>query len=225
MSRYSIGIVHDGKRQLLEFGEFLSKEDLEVDLIDNTSSMFQHFEKRVPDLLMLPVDMNSTNGIDLCFQIKNESKTENTFVVLLGSKKEEFTQIAGLESGADDFLYDSIQERVLLSRIRALLKRKKSTLQLAGDKSFRIDYERFLIINNGVEIYFPKKEFDILSLLHTKPSKVFSREEIKNRIWENFEDVRGRTVDVHIKNIREKLGSKMIKTVKGVGYSLELKRG
>lgn len=223
MSRYSVGIVHNGKRQLLEFGEFLSKEDLEVNMIENTTSLYQQFEYKVPDLLMLPVEMDSTNGIDLCFQIKNETKTENAFVVLLGSKKEEFTQIAGLESGADDFLYETVQERVLLSRIKAILKRKKVNIQLSDNQSLMIDHERFLIIHKGEEIYLPKKEFDILSLLYSRPSKVFSREEIKNRIWENFEEVKGRTVDVHIKNIREKLGAEMIKTLKGVGYSLELK--
>lgn len=222
MNRYSIGIVHDGKRQLLEFAEYLSKADLEVKLIESLKSMYQYFEHSQPDLLMLPVQMKTSNGIDLCFQIKNESKTENIFIILFGNKKEEFTQIAGLESGADDFLHESIHDRLLLSRIKALLKRKQLSLKSNEYVKFRIDYERFLVVKNGVDIYLPKKEFEILSLLHSKPSKVFSREEIKNRIWDNFDEVRGRTVDVHIKNIREKLGSEMIKTLKGVGYSLEL---
>lgn len=222
MSRYSVGIVHNGKRQFLEFGEFLSKENLEVSLLENRISMYEQFEHKVPDLLVLPVEMNSTNGIDLCFKIKNESKTKDTFVILLGNKKEEFSQIAGLESGADDFLYESIQERVLLSRIKAILRRKKEVLQLSENSSLKIDYERFLIIKNGEEIYLPKKEFEILNLLYSRPSKVFSREDIRNKLWEQFDNVRSRTIDVHIKNIREKLGSDMIKTVKGVGYSLEL---
>ena len=127
-----------------------------------------------------------------------------------------------MDSGADDFVFQPVQQRVLLSRIKAILKRKKLSTADFKDQALVIDKERYLIIRNGVEFYLPKKEFEILSLLHTKPNKVFSREEIRNAIWDNFEKVRGRTVDVHIRKIREKIGDELISTVKGVGYRLEL---
>ncbi len=222
MHKYSIGIVHENNAQMAQFSEYLIGEGFNVIDIKSGSGLERVIGQSAPDILLLPIEMGSTNGIDLCYQLKNRSDTANVFVILLSDRKEEFTQIAGLESGADDFLYVTIQERVLLSRIKALLKRKKWKKADISDQTIVIDEERYLILKEGMEVYLPKKEFEILNLLYSKPNKVFSREEIKYKIWNNMEEVRGRTVDVHVRNIREKIGAQFIKTVKGVGYSLEM---
>ena len=172
--------------------------------------------------LLLPVELKNGNGIDLCHRLKQKEDAEDFFIILISKRKEDFSMIAGLDSGADDFVFHPVQKRVLLSRIKALLKRKKLKQLDWENQTLIIDRDRYLIIKEGTEFYLPKKEFEILSLLYSKPNKVFSREEIKNAIWDNFEKVRGRTVDVHIRKIREKIGDELISTVKGIGYRLEI---
>lgn len=214
-------MVHENKVEINAIADFLADENFEITKVSNGTELNKKLKVFRPDLLMLPVEMNNTNGIDLCHNLKSEKNTSNIFVMLLSSKREEFAQIAGLESGADDFLFHPVHKRVLLSRVKALLKRKQWDSIDIENQNFLIDEERYLIIRKGVEYYLPKKEFEILSLLYSKPNKVFSREEIKNALWENFEKVRARTVDVHIRKIREKVGEGLITTVKGVGYRLE----
>ena len=162
------------------------------------------------------------NEIEFCHYLKSEKATEDTFVVLLSNKKEEEKLISALEAGADDFIYEPVTHRVLFSRLKAILKRKKWSSNKDYHGEFVIDKDRYLIFRNGAEYILPKKEFQILSLLNSKPEKVFTRDEIKNTLWENFEKVRGRTIDVHIRKIREKIGEDIITTVKGVGYRLDV---
>lgn len=221
MRKDSLIVVHENKVEINAIADFLADENFEITKVSNGTELNKKLKVFRPDLLMLPVEMNNTNGIDLCHNLKSEKNTSNIFVMLLSSKREEFAQIAGLESGADDFLFHPVHKRVLLSRVKALLKRKQWDSIDIENQNFLIDEERYLIIRKGVEYYLPKKEFEILSLLYSKPNKVFSREEIKNALWENFEKVRARTVDVHIRKIREKVGEGLITTVKGVGYRLE----
>jgi two-component system alkaline phosphatase synthesis response regulator PhoP len=222
MAGSSLIVVHENRPEIIGLVDFLENQEYDVTSVSNGAELNQKLKLRKPDLLMLPVEMSATNGIDLCQSIKSEKTTSEIFVILLSNRKEEFAQIAGLDSGADDFLFQPVQERVLLSRIKALLKRKRWGAFDWKDHPLIIDEERYLIIRQGVEYYLPKKEFEILSLLYSKPNKVFSREEIKNAIWENFEKVRGRTVDVHIRKIREKVGEDLITTIKGVGYRLDI---
>lgn len=202
--------------------DFLMREGFTVFKLDQADKLELQIKDKKPDLLLLPVELRKGNGIDLCHQLKQSQAIGNAFVILFSKRKEEFSMIAALDSGADDFIYQPVQERVLLSRIKALLKRKKLILSDWKDQALVIDKDRYLIIRKGKEYYLPKKEFEILSLLYSKPNKVFSREEIKNAIWDNFDKVRGRTVDVHIRKIREKIGDELISTVKGVGYRLEI---
>lgn len=215
-------LVHENKQELIAIADYLSAEGFHITKAENSIGLNKKLENQKPDIMLLPVEMDAVNGVDLCHTIKSGNKTADIFIILLSNKKEEFTQVAGLESGADDFLFQPIHERVLLGRINALLKRKKWRSIDFTTNPLVIDNERYLIIKEGVEYYLPKKEFEILSLLYSKPNKVFSRDEIKNAIWENFEKVRGRTVDVHIRKIREKIGDNLIATIKGVGYRLDL---
>jgi len=218
MVKNSVLIVQEG-RDDKSLSEFLIREGFTVFQLDKTDKLELQLQDKKPDLILLPVELKNGNGIDLCHQLK-QSQENQSFIILISKRKEDFSLIAGLDSGADDFLFQPLQERVLLSRIKALLKRKRLSKADWDDQALVIDKDRYLIIKEGKEFYLPKKEFEILSLLYSKPNKVFSREEIKNAIWDNFEKVRGRTVDVHIRKIREKIGEELISTVKGVGYRL-----
>ncbi|MAY83655.1 MAG: DNA-binding response regulator [Flavobacteriales bacterium] len=220
MVKNSVLIVQES-RDDKSLSDLLISEGFTVFLLDKADKLELQLQDKKPDLILLPVDLKNGNGIDLCHQLK-QSEENKSFIILLSKRKEDFSLIAGLDSGADDFIVQPVQERVLLSRIKALLKRKKISEADWGDQALIIDKDRYLIIKQGKEFYLPKKEFEILSLLYSKPNKVFSREEIKNAIWDNFEKVRGRTVDVHIRKIREKIGDELISTVKGVGYRLEV---
>lgn len=217
----SVLIVQEENRES-SLSEFLIKEGFTVFKLDKADKIELQLQDKKPDLLLLPVELKEGNGIDLCHQLKQLEDATNLFIILISKKKEDFSLIAGLDSGADDFVFQPVQERVLVSRIRALLKRKRIYSSDWHDQALIIDKDRYLIIKKGKEYYLPKKEFEILSLLYSKPNKVFSREEIKNAIWDNFEMVRGRTVDVHIRKIREKIGDELISTIKGVGYRLEM---
>jgi len=222
MLKNNLLLVHENKQELIAIGDYLTLEGFQILKAENGNGLSKKLQNYKPDIILLPVEMNASNGIDLCQSIKATSKTSDIFIILLSNRKEEFTLIAGLESGADDFLFQPIHKRVLLGRVKALLKRKKCGNIDFESAPFIIDNERYLIIKEGVEFYLPKKEFEILSLLYSKPNKVFSRDEIKNSIWENFEKVRGRTVDVHIRKIREKIGQNLIATIKGVGYRMDI---
>jgi len=221
MKKNKLLIVHENKQDLLTLIDYLNQEGFQTEGLERLNGLKDFLKNSSPDLIMIPVDHNGTLEMDLCNFIKSKEKTAHTMVVFLSQKKEEYAMITALESGADDFLVQPIHERLFSSRIKALLRRKKKHDYYFINESIIIDRERYLIIKKGVEYYLPKKEFEILSLLFSKPNKVFSREEIKNAIWENFEKVRGRTVDVHIRKIREKIGEGLITTVKGVGYRLD----
>lgn len=222
MGKHSITLVQDQKQSFDTLATFLESENFLVNSVKGAEDLLENIKQRHTDLLLLPVELQNANGIDFCYNLKNSNEGKHIFVILISKRKEDFALIAGLESGADDFLFQPIQERVLLSRIKALLKRKKWSVIEEREQNLFIDYERYLVIAAGKEYYLPKKEFEILCLLNSRPTKVFSREEIKNAVWENFDKVRGRTVDVHIRKIREKIGESLITTVKGVGYRLEI---
>lgn len=222
MVKNNLLLVHENKQELIAIGDFLSLEGFQIVKAENGNGLSKRLENNKPDIILLPVEMTTSNGIDLCQSIKATSNTADIFIILLSNRKEEFSLVAGLESGADDFLFQPVHKRVLLGRVKALLKRKKLSSIHVENIPFIIDNERYLIIKEGMEFYLPKKEFEILSLLYSKPNKVFSRDEIKNAIWENFEKVRGRTVDVHIRKIREKIGENLIATIKGVGYRMDI---
>ena len=164
------------------------------------------------------------DGIETCRELKALPEIKDTVIAFLTARNEDYSQIAGFETGADDYITKPVKPRVLSSRIRALLKRVNPEIKLVEKMELgglKIDLERFVVVKNEVEITLPKKEFKLLALLATKPGKVFTREIILQQIWGEEVIVGDRTIDVHIRKIREKLGNDYIKTIKGIGYKLE----
>lgn len=167
--------------------------------------------------------MPEMDGIETCMQVREDENLKNTLVALLTARSEDYSQIAGFESGADDYITKPIKPRVLVSRIKALLRRKEvKTMTEKVSDELSIDIEKYVAIVKGEEKLLPKKEFELLALLFSKPGKVFTREVILNKVWGDDIVVGDRTIDVHIRKLREKIGDSYIKTVKGVGYKLKL---
>lgn len=218
-------LIVDDEQDVLEFLSYnLSKEGFEVFKAENGRSGVELAKRENPDIILLDVMMPEMDGIETCRTLREMPQFENTIIAFLTARTEDYSQIAGFETGADDYISKPIKPRVLISRLKALLRRydfkeAKSSILKAGN--IQIDRERYLIIFNGEEMAVPRKEFELLYLLVSKPGKVFKRDEILNEIWGRDIIVGDRTIDVHIRKLREKLGEDLIKTVKGIGYKFE----
>lgn len=223
--KYKILLVDDEK-DILEFlGYNLKKEGYKVLTARNGKDAITMAKSEKPHLIILDVMMPKMDGIETCSEIKSIPELSNTIVIFLTARGEDYSQIAGFDAGADDYITKPVKPKVLISRIKALLRRYKEPEKPVEEirlKNIVIDKERYLIIKDGKEITLPKKEFELLILLASKPTKVFTREEIFTRVWGNDVIVGDRTIDVHVRKIREKVGLKSIKTIKGVGYKIEL---
>jgi len=221
---YKILLVDDEK-DILEFlGYNLKKEGYQVFTARNGRDGITIARQENPHLIILDIMMPMMDGIETCNEIREVPELVNTIVVFLTARGEDYSQIAGFEAGADDYITKPVKPKVLVSRIKALLRRYKEPESSAGIielKDFTINKEKYLILKDDKELSLPKKEFELLLLLSSKPDKVFSREEIFARVWGNDVIVGDRTIDVHIRKIREKLSLTSIKTVKGVGYKYE----
>lgn len=222
--KYKILLVDD-EPDIIEFIQYnLKKEGYQVFSAMNGSDAIDLAEKNVPDLILLDVMLPEMDGIETCEEIRAIPSLKHTTIAFLTARKEDYSQIAGFEAGGDDYITKPIKPKVLLSRIKALLKRSKVTKDdekistLSND--IHVDRERFLVIKEGKEIILPKKEFELLNLLISRPGKVFTREEIFQTVWGDKVIVGDRTIDVHIRKLREKIGEGFIQTVKGVGYKL-----
>ena len=178
-------------------------------------------ESFLPDLILLDLMMPEMDGIEACFEIRKIPALKDCAIAFLTARNEDHSQIAGLEAGADDYITKPIKPRVLVSKVKALLRRSEQNandlLELAG---MTIDRERYVVVRNNEEIDLPKKEFELLALLAAAPGKVFTRDNILSNIWGSDVIVGDRTIDVHIRKLREKLGDDLIRTVKGVGYKI-----
>ena len=220
-------LLVDDEPDVLEFlGYNLRKEGYEVASCLNGEEAIQKATEIIPHLIILDVMMPGMDGIETCAEIRNITELQDSIVIFLTARGEDYSQIAGFEAGADDYLTKPIKPKILISRVKALLRRyKESTPNVADDqvkfKDFTIDKERYVVMKDNEEIIFPKKEFELLTLLTSKPNKVFSREEIFAKVWGSDVIVGDRTIDVHIRKIREKLRLDNIRTVKGVGYKFE----
>jgi len=217
----------DDEPDVLEFlGYNLRKEGYEVFSCLNGEEAVQRAAEIFPHLIILDVMMPGMDGIETCTEIRKIPELQDTIVIFLTARSEDYSQIAGFEAGADDYLTKPIKPKILLSRVKALLRRYKESAPNVTEnqvrfKDFTIDRDRYVVIKDKKEIIFPKKEFELLNLLTSKPNKVFSREEIFARVWGDDVIVGDRTIDVHIRKIREKLQFDNIRTVKGVGYKFE----
>lgn len=203
----------------------LKRGGYEVLTAENGEEAIKTARRYQPDLIILDIMMPVMDGIETCRQLRLLPGFEDTFVIFLTARNEEYSEVSGFDVGADDYIAKPIKPRVLLSRIQAILRRNK---QHAGDMAERIevndlviDREAYLVFRGTERISLPKKEFELLYLLASKPGKVYTREAILKSIWEESVVVTNRTIDVHIRKLREKIGNHYVTTVKGVGYKFE----
>ena len=222
---YTLLLVDD-EPDILEFLSYnLSKEGYTIHTCDNGADLVKKAKEVKPDLVLLDIMMPGKDGIEACQELRETKGFENVLVMFLTARGEDYSQIAGFDAGGDDYVAKPIKPKVLQKRIKALLKRVKKGEQgndIIEFEDFIIDSDRHLVIINQEEINLPRKEFRLLKLLASKPSKVFSRDEIYMHVWGDDVIVGDRTIDVHIRKLREKIGDHYIKTVKGVGYRLQI---
>ena len=235
MNNSSIKILLvDDEADILEILEYnLKQEGYNVYTAENGVQAIQKAKEINPDLIILDVMMPEMDGIEACEHIRKVPELKNTIITFFTARGEDYSQIAGFEAGADDYISKPVKPKVLVSKIKGLLRR----LNLLDDTSevknitnedtlvigdIIINREEYKIINNGSEIVLPRKEFELFYLLASKPGKVFKREEILDKVWGNEVIVGGRTIDVHIRKLREKIGDDLFKTIKGVGYKIEI---
>jgi two-component system, OmpR family, alkaline phosphatase synthesis response regulator PhoP len=215
-------LIIDDELDILEIIKYnLVKEGFNVETANNGKDGIELAKKFKPDLILLDVMMPQMDGIEVCEILRTIPGFEHTIICFLTARNEDYSQIAGLDAGADDYIAKPVKPKVLISRLNALLRRKSIPIHQQSQSELQIDREKYLIYKNGEEIQLPKKEFELLALLSTKPNTVFERQLILDKVWGTDIIVGDRTIDVHIRKIREKLGDDSIKTVKGVGYKLE----
>lgn len=222
-SNFKILLIDTDEEFLSEVKDALKAEGFIVVTSTKSREAIQLAIDECPQLVLLDLLMPELDGIDICIEIRNVPELINTLVVFHTKRNEDYSQIAAFNAGADDYIIKPARIRVLLSRLKALLKRHPANLvKIIKNDSIGliIDRERYLIFKDGKEIVLPRKEFELLALLSASPRKVFTRNEISQSIWGYEFTAKNRTIDVHILKIREKLGDKYIKTIKGVGYSL-----
>lgn len=223
-NNYHILLVDDDE-DILEFVSYnLKKEGFQVQTAANGNEAVKLAKKGQFDLIILDVMMPEMDGMETCTVMRSMPETKSTLITFLTARGEDYSQIAGFDAGADDYISKPIKPRLLVKRVEALLRRsagvEEENKQIAlGD--LVIDKDQYLVSKNGEPLTLPRKEFELLCLLAEKPGRVFGRDEIMDRVWGNEVVVGGRTIDVHIRKLREKLGDEYIATVKGVGYKIE----
>lgn len=220
-------LLVDDEQDIIDLISYnLEKENYQVKSALNGRDAIETAKEFLPDLILLDVMMPEMDGIETCVEMREIESLKPSIIAFLTARGEDYSQIAGFDAGADDYISKPIKPRVLLSRIQALLRRKRSASDAKTGVpvgGIIIDKEKYLVVQEGKELNLPKKEFELLALLISKPGRVFTREIILNTVWGNDVVVGDRTIDVHIRKLREKIGSKFIKTIKGVGYKFEAK--
>ncbi len=223
-SQYKILLVDD-EEDIIEFLSYnLKREGFSVLAAYNGEEALKMAKKELPHLILMDIMMPKMDGMTAVEEIRKIPELDNTFIVFLTARSEDYSQIAGFEAGADDYVTKPIKPKILIKRIMALLRRSKKPEQNNASlqrEDITIDPMRYVVIKGEETITLPRKEFGVLYLLASKPNKVFRREEIFHEIWGDDVIVGSRTIDVHIRKIREKLGINNIKTIKGVGYKYE----
>ena len=219
-------LLVDDEKDILEIvGYNLSQEGYQILTASNGREAIAKAKKELPQLIILDVMMPEMDGIEACENIRKIPELQDTIITFLTARSEDYSQVAGFDAGADDYIAKPIKPKVLVSKVKALLRRLKddsktsSTLNVGN---IEINREEYKIINNGKEIILPRKEFELFYLLASKPGKVFKREEILEKVWGSDVVVGGRTIDVHIRKLREKIGDRLFKTIKGIGYKFEV---
>ncbi|GAA4090321.1 response regulator transcription factor [Mucilaginibacter panaciglaebae] len=219
-------LIVDDEPDILELIEYnLKKEGYQVFSARNGQEAVTEAKRSLPDLIVLDIMMPKMDGIEACRIMRTMPEFKNTFMVFLTARSEEYSEIAGFNVGADDYIAKPIKPRALVSRINAILRRNAPAEEVGDNKleigDLVIDREAYLVYKGSEKVVLAKKEFELLYLLASKPGKVYTREVILKNIWEDSVVVTNRTIDVHIRKLREKLGDDIVATVKGVGYKFE----
>jgi two-component system, OmpR family, alkaline phosphatase synthesis response regulator PhoP len=219
-------LIVDDEQDILDFISYnLQKEGYEVDTATNGDDAITLATKTEPQLIILDVMMPRKNGIQTCEILRSKPMFDETIIIFLTALTDDNIQVKGLEVGADDYINKPISPKVLVSKINAIFRRKNQTPIVTTNEveaDFIIDEERYVVIIGGEEIVLARKEFELINLLHSKPGKVFLRNEILQKVWGSDVIVGDRTIDVHVRKIRAKLGMDCIKTIKGIGYKFDL---
>lgn len=217
-------LLVDDEPDILDLIQYnLEKEGYEVETANNGREGVEKATANIPDLILLDVMMPEMDGIETCHELRSKTELKGTLIAFLTARSEDYSQIAGFEAGADDYITKPIKPKVLVSRVKALLRRN-SGKEVAEDiprEGISVDKNRYLAFKDGEEITLPKKEFELLALLISQPGRVFTRDFILSTVWGKDVVVGDRTIDVHIRKLREKFGDGYFKTVKGVGYKFE----
>ena len=216
-------LIVDDEKDILEFLSYnLKKEGFSIYTASDGLEGLEKTKKIKPDLIIVDLMMPKMNGIEMCENIRNDKKLSNVIILFLTARSEDYTQIAALDSGADDFLKKPIKPKLLISKVKSIMRRFSLNKNLKNyiHKDVELDIEKYSVKIKGDNINLARKEFDLLKLLINQPGKVYTREEILNDVWGNDIHVVARTIDVHINRLRDKLGQKFIETIKGIGYKI-----
>ena len=221
-------LLVDDELDILEFIDYnLTKENYQVYTASDGYEAIKLAEKHEPHLIVLDIMMPGLDGVEVCRELRSREKFQNTIIAFLTARSEDYSQIAGFEVGGDDYITKPIRPRVLVSRVGALLRRLNDEPfnEVSNDVirvgNLTINKEKVMVFKDDESIALAKKEFELLYLLASKPGKVFSRDEIFSKVWGTDVIVGNRTIDVHIRKVREKIGDDYIRTIKGIGYKLE----
>ena len=219
-------LLVDDEPDILEIvGYNLTQEGYQIITAVNGKEAVAKAKKHIPNLIIMDVMMPEMDGMEACEIIRKQPELSNVIITFLTARSEDYSQVAGFDAGADDYITKPIKPKLLVSKVKALLRRLKDeetnseTLNVGG---IEINREEYKIIKDNIEIVLPRKEFELFYLLASKPGKVFKREEILDKVWGSEVIVGGRTIDVHIRKLREKIGEELFKTIKGVGYKIEV---
>ena len=218
-------LLFDDEADILEIvGYNLSQEGYQISTASNGREAVAKAKKELPQLIIMDVMMPEMDGMEACENIRKIPELSNVIITFLTARSEDYSQVAGFDAGADDYITKPIKPKLLVSKVKALLRRLKETEQNSETLNvggIEINREEYKIVKDNIEIVLPRKEFELFYLLASKPGKVFKREEILDKVWGNDVIVGGRTIDVHIRKLREKIGDDFFKTIKGVGYKFE----
>ena len=218
-------LVVDDDPDIVEILKYnLKNSGYSVKSAGNGVEAIKKAKKFIPDIILMDVMMPEMSGIEACEEIKNIDQLSQAIIIFLSARSEDYTQISAYDAGADDYISKPVKPKILIKKISNIAKKirsEKNALKIIDLGSIKINKEEYVVIKDKKEILLPRKEFELLFLLATKPEKVFTREEIMNKVWGTQVVVGDRTIDVHIRKLREKLGDNYIKTTKGVGYKFK----
>ena len=213
-------LIVDDERDILDLLAYnFKKNNMIVFTAENGTEALSLADKHKPDIILLDVMLPDTDGISVCETLREQEKFNDTVIIFLSARGEDYTQIAGYKVGADDYVVKPVRIKILTEKIKTLLKRTKSSTSISIERAnIRIDKHKFTVSIDNIESIIPKKEFELLCLLIENPDRAFKRDEILEKVWGTDSFVGQRTIDVHVRKLRERIGNEHIKTIKGIGY-------